>query len=108
MKKVTELIPIRAHGQNFSIQLYEMKYHNGTPAIQAFCFDEGYPEPFGMITVNIEGVSEVLPEGEFCVKTWSENEFWAVDALKASGLYEPTGRETRAGFCMAPIWRRKK
>jgi|PlaIllAssembly_1097288.scaffolds.fasta_scaffold00432_2 hypothetical protein len=61
-------------------------------------------QPFLTLTTNIEGA--VLFDGEFCVKTWSENEPYIADIL-ASGLFEDTGRRVLTGFVEAPVWRMK-
>jgi len=47
-----------------------------------------------------------LEEGEFAVKTWSENEEIAEDAL-ASGLFIDTGKRIRSGYVEASVWRFK-
>lgn len=59
-------------------------------------------DPFGVLTVNIPGVT--LDEGEYLIKTWSENEHIAAAAL-ASGLFEDTGRRVVCGETEAEVWR---
>lgn len=59
-------------------------------------------EAIATLTVNIPEVP--LEEGEFIVKTWSENERIAADCL-ASGLFVDTGKRVRTGWVMAQIWR---
>ena len=65
--------------------------------------------PGGMViaklTVNIPELK--LQPGEFFVKTWSENESIAADAL-ASGLFVDTGRRVSTGHVEAQIWRTKE
>ncbi len=46
--------------------------------------------------------SQLLGDGEFFAKTWSENEEIAADAL-ASGIFRDTGR-TSGDIVNAPIW----
>jgi hypothetical protein len=58
----------------------------------------------GILTVNLPG--EHLEEGEFFVKTWSEN----VELSKASfdtGLFINTGKRIPTGFVEAQIWKLK-
>ena len=85
------------------------KYVNGRLAIQLVSADscEGIlsaGEPVGMLTVNIP--SAELEDGEFLVKTWSENEDLAGGAL-ASGRFVDTGRRVPTGHVEAQVWRFK-
>jgi len=59
---------------------------------------------FATLSVNFPEVE--LEEGEFAVKTWSENEQIAEDAL-ASGLFINTGKRIRSGYVEASVWRFK-
>ena len=59
---------------------------------------------FATLSVNFPEVE--LEEGEFAVKTWSENEQIAEDAL-ASGLFIDTGKRIRSGYVGASVWRFK-
>lgn len=59
-------------------------------------------EPYANLTVNIP--EEELADGEFFVKTWSENEPVAASALK-SGLFVDTGRRVKTGYTEVQVWR---
>jgi len=59
---------------------------------------------FATLSVNFPLVK--LEEGEFAVKTWSENEQVAADAL-ASGLFVDTGKRIQSGYVEASVWRFK-
>ncbi len=63
---------------------------------------DGVGESIATLSVNIPESSHLLGEKEFFVKTWSENEEIAEDAL-ASGIFRDTGR-TSDGFLKAKIW----
>lgn len=65
---------------------------------------EGTGEPWGKLTVNIEG-AELAP-GEFAVRDWEESAEHAAAAM-ASGLFEDTGRRIPTGFVTAGVWRFK-
>jgi len=54
------------------------------------------------LTVNLP--DESLADGEFFVKTWSENEAIVEEAM-ASGLFVDTGRRVPTGYCIAHVWR---
>ena len=59
---------------------------------------------FATLSVNFPEVK--LEEGEFAVKTWSENEQIAADAL-ASGIFIDTGKRIQSGYVEASVWRFK-
>lgn len=83
----------------------ETPYH-GTPKQRALVLHPvgGFNarKPFAVLTTCIPGVE--LEEGEFLIKTWSENEPIAAAAL-ASGLFEDTGRRVVCGETEAEVWR---
>ena len=59
---------------------------------------------FATLSVNFSEVK--MEEGEFAVKTWSENEQIAADCL-ASGLFVDTGKRIQSGYVEASVWRFK-
>ena len=59
---------------------------------------------FATLSVNFPEVE--LEHNEFAVKTWSENEQVAADAL-ASGLFVDTGKRIQSGYVEASVWRFK-
>jgi len=59
---------------------------------------------FATLSVNFPEVE--LEHNEFAVKTWSENEQIAEDAL-ASGLFVDTGKRIQSGYVEASVWRFK-
>ena len=61
---------------------------------------------FATLSVNFPFPEVELEEGEFAVKTWSENEEIAEDAL-ASGLFVDTGKRIQSGYVEASVWRFK-
>lgn len=84
------------------LDIMEAAYKGGRRAI--FLVSEDLP--FGTLTVNLP--EEHLEEGEFFVKTWTENEAIAPFILKKAGLFEDTGKRVDSGFVQAAIWRFKK
>lgn len=81
--------------------LVRTKYHNGTMALMLHC-EDGIP--MARASVNVEGVSEKLPEGHVVVKTYQENEGMDT-ALEASGLLVHTGQQVEVGRALCPIMR---
>lgn len=75
-------------------------YGNDRVAIQLV--DAETEEPVGKLTVNLP--EEKLGEGEFFVKTWSENRQIAASCL-ACGVFEDTGRRVPTGRVQAQVWR---
>jgi hypothetical protein len=61
---------------------------------------------FATLSVNFPFPEVELEEGEFAVKTWSENEQVAADCL-ASGLFIDTGKRIKSGYVEASVWRFK-
>lgn len=59
-------------------------------------------EPFGTLTVNLP--DDKLDEGEFFVKTWSENEGLAKSCMN-SGAFIDTGKRVKTGYVEAQVWR---
>lgn len=72
---------------------------NGRIALQLVTL-EG--EPYATLTVNIS--AEKLADDEVIIKTYSENEYVALEAWK-TGLFEDTGR--RVYNLGVPIWQIK-
>ena len=58
--------------------------------------------PYARISVNIPELS--LDEGEFFVKTWSEN-YDIVKVVKKLGIFKDTGRRVQVGFAQAAVWK---
>ena len=86
----------------YTVQHQLMQYTDGNLAVTVIC-DDG---AFGTLSTNVDGVE--LAENEFCVKTWSENQPWAIDFLnKNQDVFEDTGRTFRTGFVSGPIYRVK-
>lgn len=61
---------------------------------------------FVIATLTVNMPEHKLEEGEFFVKTWSENREIASDCLK-SGLFEDTGKRVRTGWVEAQVWKLK-
>jgi hypothetical protein len=77
-------------------------YSNQRTAISLIDSHDG--SAIGTLTVNLP--DEPLNEGEFFVKTWSENSGIAQDCLN-SGLFINTGRIVKTGWVEAQVWKFK-
>ena len=78
------------------------RYSNSRIAYQAICSNG---EVFMKITVNLpEEDNAQLEDGEFFVKTWSENEPY-IDTILKSGLFIDTGKRVETGFVTASVWK---
>jgi len=94
---------------NKKIKLYDQtmyiddtqKYMNGRMAVEIYD-SEG---PFMTLSVNVPEAHNV-EEGEFIVKTYSENEPF-IDEISESGLFIDTGKVVLSGFATMPIWKFK-
>lgn len=76
-------------------------YESGRPALQLV---DHAAKLIAVLTVNIPEHDGMLAPGEFFVKTWSENELLAKEAL-ASGNFADTGRRVPTGHVEAQIWK---
>lgn len=84
---------IRFLNETYNIYLREDRYGNGRLAIRAYIAETG--EPFGTITTNLP--DEELGEGEFFVKTYSEN-VWVHQLIEQEVFEELPGRYVSSGF----------
>ena len=64
---------------------------------------DGFALPYAVLTVWLDSTKD-LGEGEFYVKTWSENSDIAEAAL-ASGIFIDTGKRKDLGFVQAQVWK---
>ena len=74
-------------------------YDTGRPALSLI---DGDGAPYARLTVNLPDAPD-LPEGNYYVKTWSENAEVA-RAVLASGLMLDTGQRVPTGFVEAAVW----
>lgn len=98
MKNIKNLGNITLYSEELRVEA--TNYNDGTQAVVLYDEDG----PYATFSVNMEGV--VLAPGEFCAKTWSENEDMR-EPMLASGLFEDTGRRIKQGFIVAEVWRIK-
>lgn len=91
------------HGTDTILVDETKRYTNGRVVIQLVLASD--PDYRLTLTINIAHAE--LESGEFCVKTWAENEELARAAL-ASGLFEDTGKRVVTGFVDAEVWRFKE
>lgn len=75
--------------------------HLMTRQIEIAVSFEGAPR--GTITVPVHGVDD-LADGEILAKTSPQNAL-LIDAARATGWFETTGRRVDLGFCVAEVWR---
>jgi hypothetical protein len=114
MDKIAD-INVRVPSQSLTlIALYETKYDDGNFAVLAeFSWPEGelegdfsYPANYtevNPISVNLpDEAYNLMQEGEFFLKDWSEREETA-KALLESGVIIDTGSKVRAGYVKCPI-----
>ena len=90
--------------------VYEGRYPERAGGSRALVLAYGDPEVssdnevVAIATVNVAGVSEVLPDEQVVVKDYSENE-GLFTALVSAGVVEDTGERASFGYVSAPIVR---
>jgi len=75
--------------------------HGNEPVLKVLSPDGGL---YAVVSVNVTDKNEPLQPGEYCIKTWTENEMIS-KALRESGLFEDTGKRHRTGFVEAEVWK---
>ena len=94
---------LNLHGRMRELELKKARYANHRLAIQLIEVES--KEPWCMITVNM--VDDELADGEFHIKTWSENADTTTALIEQTDLFINTGRIVPAGHCNACVWRFK-
>ena len=86
-----------------NVELKRGTYPNDRLALRLI--DTGHGHPFATLTVNIPEHNHLLGEGEFFIKTWSENAV-VIEALRESDkIFINTGRKVEIGMAVtAEIW----
>jgi hypothetical protein len=98
-----KVLDVKIGNEIFKVKLSWDHYRSGKAiAIMGTTLDG---EPFSVLTVNMPGYH--LGENEIIVKTWSENEQFAI-AARESGYFEQTGRTVPTGYVEASIWKIKE
>ena len=92
--------PYEKYGSPHQIQLTVTSYVGGNLAIQMVAWEDGYPEPWASLTVNLDGKRQkdcafIDTNGDPDFPVW----------LIRNGLAIPTGVLQRSGFCEYPEYR---
>nr|WP_302549172.1 DUF4313 domain-containing protein [Enterocloster clostridioformis] len=95
---------LKIYGKVYPITLEIHSYLGGNLAIQMVSWEEGIPEPWSSLTVNLDGVREkdcafidVNDNGE-AILAW----------IIRYGLAVPTGVRKNSGYCSYPEYRFKE
>lgn len=96
----TTLLPYEKYGSTHQIQLAVTSYVGGNLAIQMVAWEDGYPEPWASLTVNLDGKRQ--KDCAF-IDTNGDPDFpvWII----RNGLAVPTGILQRSGSCEYPEYR---
>ena len=99
---------VECFGTRFEIILEAQQYANPrTLAVRAMNLNEyGEAEPFGVLTVNMAGISggELQDDSHAYLKNWSENSGWAEKLVRDNKLAVPTGDVAFSGYVAAPLY----
>jgi hypothetical protein len=88
------------YGGDSEIQLEIGQYaNNGRLAISMNTFEDGYPEPYGSLTVNIDA-----PAQDYCGYLDTNNLANAEKFVTENGLGEFTGITAKSGYCEFPLY----
>jgi|SRR5579871_882834 len=84
------------------VSIVKLAYNNGSLAVQLISESDG--EDIATLSINLPEYAHQLSVNEFFVKTYSENEEIAREAL-ASGVVQDTGARFQTGMGPVSIWR---
>ncbi len=70
-------------GEAERLQLVRSTYVGGAPRLNAFCLDG---EPYGTLSFYSEGLSDLLPPNQCCIKDWSESEGLAAELVRGGAV----------------------
>ena len=93
--------PLENYGTTRPIQLQVAAYMNGNLAIEMITWEDGCPEPWNTLTVNLTWQCEKDCAFIDTNNNGKEILIW----LKKHELAAPTGRELKSGFCTYPEYR---
>jgi len=85
-------LEISAYREKWPVKLVTARYADGRPAL--ILVDMRTGEPQWKISVNMPEID--LADGEYIIKTWSENEP-VIDQVMGTGLFVDTGRRVTCG-----------
>lgn len=99
----TEPLVIESWGHTYKVRPYTSRYMFGEGlCIHLICCDEDcYGEPFGNLTVNIQG--KTCGKNEAYVDT--NNMPNAEQFIREYRLGKPTGETARSGYCTYPLYK---
>ena len=93
--------PLEKYGMTRPIQLQVASYMNGNLAIEMVTWEDGCPEPWNTLTVNL-----MWPCEKDCAFIDTNNNGKEIlKWLKKHELAAPTGMELRSGYCTYPEYR---
>jgi hypothetical protein len=96
---------VNVYGRVMTLALAQ--YRDGHPAIVGTSIaEEGFEEPYDMLSVNLGHTFAPLEPWEVWVKDYSDNVSMAEAALE-TGLFEETDKNEPSGHVLIPIWRLK-
>ena len=81
------------------VTISKTKYAKGGLAIRLMCFEDGFEEPYAMLTVNLKKV----PEG--CAYVDTNNLPYAEDFIMKYKLGKKVlGQDAVSGYCVYPLY----
>ncbi len=94
-------IDLEKHGTTYKIQLNVTSYMEGNLAVTMTSWENGEPEPWNVLTVNLESVR---PQNCAFIDTNNNGEEILAWIIR-HGLAIPTGTYAQSGFCQYPEYR---
>lgn len=95
---------LKKYEKVYSITLEVTTYSEGNLAIQMVSWEDGYPEPWDTLTVNLDGIREKDCAFINVNNNGKEILAWII----RYGLAVPTGSWKNSGYCSYPEYRFKE
>ena len=95
---------LKQYGKIYPITLEIESYLEGNLAIQMVCWEDGEPEPWSSLTVNLDG----LREKDCAFIDINDNGKEILAWIIRYGLAVPTGAWKVSGYCTYPEYRFKE
>lgn len=92
---------LKRYGKIYPITLEIASYREGNLGIQMYSWEEGEPEPWNTLTVNLEGIRETDCAFIDVNNNGQDILVW----ITRYGLAVPTGIKKNSGFCSYPEYR---
>lgn len=96
-----KMFELEKYGKTHKITVQVASYMEGNLAVLLNCWEDGEPEPWNTLTVNLDLVRPL-----HCAYIDTNNNGEEIlEWIRRNNLAEPTGNSGRSGYCVYPEYR---